>query len=164
MTAGDQRENIDIYFARLARQVASRSTCPRRHVGAVLVKDKYLRGTGYNGAPGGVRDCFDEGCLMREGHCVRTVHAEANVILQSDFEERQGATIYTTDMPCWDCAKLIVNSGISRIVFERDYPRHRSQAENLCGQKNVVLEQILLPGPALVEIDDFADVKSVPFE
>lgn len=160
----DPRENIDIYFARLARQVAARSTCPRRHVGAVLVKDKYLRGTGYNGAPAGVGDCFEEGCLLRDGHCVRTVHAEANVILQSDFNERQGATIYTTDMPCWDCSKLIVNSGIARIVYEREYPRHKPHFEKLCQEKGIIFEEIVVPGPALEEVDISKEVKSVPFE
>jgi dCMP deaminase len=95
---------------------------------------------------------------------VRTVHAEANVILQSDFSERQGATIYTTDMPCWDCCKLIVNSGISRIVYEREYPRHKPHAKSLCQEKGVLFEEITVPGPPLEEVDDFKEVDSVLFE
>lgn len=160
---GDKREDWDVYYARIARAVASRSTCPRRDVGAVLVKDKYLKGTGYNGAPADTEDCLEHGCLMRAGHCVRTVHAEANIILQSDYHDRQGATLYTTDLPCYECCKLIVNSGVSRIVFERDYKKHRGYDEDLCAQAGVKLEKIEVPGMPIEEINDLVDVPAVEF-
>lgn len=160
----DQREELDVYYTRIARAVAARSTCPRRAVGAVLVKDKFLKGTGYNGAPANTDDCLEHGCLMRAGHCVRTVHAEANVVLQSDYIDRQGATIYTTDLPCYECCKLIVNSGIKRVVYERDYARHHYYDKLLCDQSNVALDHIEVPGVGIPEIDDDLEVFSVEFD
>ncbi|MGI6307588.1 MAG: deoxycytidylate deaminase [Dethiobacteria bacterium] len=116
------RKDWDNYFIDIAFQVAERSTCPRRRVGAVIVKDKRIKGTGYNGSPSGLAHCLDEGCLMVNNHCIRTIHAEINALLECEPGERKGATIYVTDRPCAECAKCIINCGISRVVFARDYP------------------------------------------
>ena len=103
----------------LAVQAATRSTCPRKSVGAVVVRDKAVLATGYNGSIRGLRHCTEVGCLMENGHCVRTVHAEANALLQA---ARHGvridqADIYVTASPCWDCFKLIANAGIVRVLY-----------------------------------------------
>ena len=107
----------------IAREVATRSTCDRKHVGAVIVRDKSILATGYNGAVRGLPHCDDEGHLMEEGHCVRTVHAEANAIVQA---ARNGmridqSGIYVTASPCWGCFRLIANAGITKIVFGEFY-------------------------------------------
>ena len=115
------REDWDSYFLGIAYQVASRSTCPRRSVGAVVVKDRRIKGTGYNGSVAGLPHCTDEECLIINDHCVRTIHAEVNALLECNPEERRGATIYITDGPCEECSKLIISSGIQRVVFVRDY-------------------------------------------
>lgn len=115
------RKSWDEYFLAIAAEVAERSTCPRRRVGAVLVKDKRIKGTGYNGAPRGLPHCDDVGCLMDNGHCIRTIHAEINALLECTPEERAGATLYCTDYPCDNCAKVIANCGIARVVYARAY-------------------------------------------
>jgi len=117
------RKDWDRYFLDIAFKVAERSTCPRRMVGAVVVKDKRIKGTGYNGSAAGLPHCTDEGCLMLNGHCIRTIHAEVNALLECSPEERKGATIYVTDCPCAECSKLIITTGIKRVVFARDYPK-----------------------------------------
>jgi len=107
----------------LAVQAAARSTCPRKSVGAVVVRDKAVLATGYNGSIRGLPHCSEVGCLMDNDHCVRTVHAEANAILQA---ARHGvridqANIYVTSSPCWDCFKLIANAGIIRVLYGEFY-------------------------------------------
>jgi dCMP deaminase len=116
------RKDWDTYFLDIAFRVAERSTCPRRMVGAVVVKDRRIKGTGYNGSAAGLPHCDDAGCLLVNGHCRRTIHAEVNALLECSPEERDGATIYVTDHPCAECAKLIISSGISRVVYAREYP------------------------------------------
>jgi dCMP deaminase len=115
------RKDWDTYFLDIAFEVAERSTCPRRRVGAVIVKDKRIKGTGYNGSASGLAHCTEEGCLVINNHCIRTIHAEVNALLECTPEERQGATIYITDRPCAECSKLIISTGINRVVFARDY-------------------------------------------
>jgi len=107
----------------LAREAATRSTCPRRSVGAVVVRDKAVLATGYNGSLRGLPHCTDVGCLMENDHCVRTVHAEANALLQAARHGVgiEGADIYVTSSPCWDCFKLIANAGIRRIFYGEFY-------------------------------------------
>lgn len=107
----------------IAREVATRSTCDRKHVGAVVVRDKSILATGYNGSIRGMPHCDDEGHLMEDGHCVRTVHAEANAIVQAARNGMRidGATIYVTASPCWGCFRLIANGGIQKIVFGELY-------------------------------------------
>lgn len=117
------RATWDDYFMAIAREVASRSTCARKHVGAVIVRDKMILATGYNGSIRGLAHCDDEGHLMEDGHCVRTVHAEANAIVQAarNGVRLDDGQIYVTASPCFGCFKLIANSGISKIVFGEFY-------------------------------------------
>lgn len=111
----------------IAREVATRSTCARKHVGAVIVRDKMILATGYNGSLRGLAHCDDDDHLMEDGHCVRTVHAEANAIVQAARNgiRLEGAHIYVTASPCWGCFKLIGNSGLTRIVFGEFYRDER---------------------------------------
>ncbi|HLE61090.1 MAG TPA: cytidine/deoxycytidylate deaminase family protein [Thermoanaerobaculaceae bacterium] len=117
------RVSWDRYFMNLAVEAATRSTCPRKSVGSLVVRDKAVLATGYNGSIRGLPHCSEVGCLMENGHCVRTVHAEANAILQA---ARHGvsidkADIYVTASPCWDCFKLIANAGIGRVLYGEFY-------------------------------------------
>ena len=107
----------------IARQVATRATCDRKHVGAVVVRDRTILSTGYNGSIRGMPHCDEVGHMMESGHCVATVHAEANAILQAakNGVRIEGATLYTTASPCWPCFKLIANSGCVRIVYGEFY-------------------------------------------
>jgi dCMP deaminase len=107
----------------IAREVATRSTCDRKFVGSVVVRDRSILATGYNGSIRGLPHCDEEGHLMEEGHCVRTVHAEANAIVQAarNGVRIEGASIYVTASPCWGCFRLIANAGIVRIVFGEFY-------------------------------------------
>jgi dCMP deaminase len=122
------RPSWDSYFLDIAKTAATRSTCDRAHVGAVLVKDKTLLATGYNGSPRGTVHCDDAGHLMRDmggrPACIRTVHAEANAVAQAARAGTrvEGATLYVTHLCCYDCAKLVVNAGIIRIVYGEVYP------------------------------------------
>lgn len=117
------RPAIDNYFIDIARVVATRATCDRAHIGAVLVKDKYMISTGYNGAPRGLGHCDDLGHLMENGHCVRTTHAEQNAIIQAAVHgsSTAGATLYSTHSPCKICTKIILNAGIVRVVSAELY-------------------------------------------
>ena len=126
--AEGERPSWDAYFMELAEVVAKRSTCPRRHVGAVLVRDRRILATGYNGAPPGFPHCTEVGCLMQDGHCVRTIHAEANAILQAALHgvTVRGSTLYTTATPCLHCAKLLIGAGVVRVVYRDWYPDPRA--------------------------------------
>jgi len=107
----------------IARQVASRATCDRKHVGALLVRDRTILSTGYNGSIRGLPHCDEVGHMMENGHCVATVHAEANAIIQAakNGVRIDGATMYTSASPCWSCFKLIANGGCVRIVYGEFY-------------------------------------------
>jgi dCMP deaminase len=120
----DTRPSWDEYFMRIAKEVATRATCPRRSVGAVIVLDRRILATGYNGAPHGLAHCTEVGCKIVDGHCQRALHAEQNAILQAALNgvSTRGATMYVTCQPCNACAKMIINAGIERVVFEGDYP------------------------------------------
>ncbi|HVB08756.1 MAG TPA: cytidine/deoxycytidylate deaminase family protein [Bacillota bacterium] len=119
-----RRPSWDEYFIAMAELAATRSTCPRRQVGAVLVKGGRVIATGYNGAVRGGVHCTDAGCLMVDGHCVRAVHAELNAILQCAVTgtSSAGCTLFTTSFPCVACAKAIVQAGIVRVVYLSPYP------------------------------------------
>lgn len=121
------RASWDEYFMAIARQVATRSTCDRKHVGAVVVREKMILTSGYNGSIRGLAHCDDEGHLMEDGHCVRTVHAEANAIVQAarNGVRLEGADIYVTASPCFGCYKLIANAGMKRIIFGEFYRDER---------------------------------------
>lgn len=118
-----QRVGWDEYFMNIAKEVATRATCDRKHVGAVIVREKVILSTGYNGSIRGLKHCDEVGHDIVDGHCVRTVHAEANSIIQAarNGVSVSGATIYTSASPCWDCFKLITNAGITKIVFGEFY-------------------------------------------
>lgn len=122
------RLDWDCYFMRIAREVATRATCDRKHVGAVIVRDKMILSTGYNGSIRGLPHCSSEvGHDMEDGHCVRTIHAEANAILQAarNGVNIDGSVFYTTASPCWPCFKLIANCGVRRICFGEFYRDER---------------------------------------
>jgi dCMP deaminase len=121
------RDSWDSYFMRIAGAVATRSTCDRKHVGAVVVRDNRILATGYNGSVRGAPHCDDAGHEMVDGHCVRTVHAEANAICQAAQVgvALAGASIYVTASSCHSCFKLIVNAGLRRIVFGELYRDER---------------------------------------
>jgi len=132
-----ERPSWDEYFMQVVHLVKTRSTCLRRKVGAVIVKDKRILATGYNGAPVGCRHCEETGCLRQklnvpsgERHeLCRGIHAEQNAIVQAAKAGTSidGSTIYVSAQPCVICAKLLINSGIIRIVFEVDYPDELSK-------------------------------------
>ena len=111
------------YFMNIAREVATRSTCDRKHVGAVIVREKTILSTGYNGSIKGLPHCDEVGCEMVDGHCVRTTHAEANAIVQAAKNGIQinQSEIYVTASPCYDCFKLIANAGIKVIYYDEFY-------------------------------------------
>ncbi len=126
------RPSWDEYFSQIAGQVASRSTCLRRQVGAVLVKDKRILSTGYNGAPRGITHCTEAGCLREElgvpsgerHELCRALHAEQNAIAQAALHgvKIEGAALYCTHQPCSLCAKMIINAGIVEVYFNEGYP------------------------------------------
>ncbi len=124
----ESRADWPHYFMNIAREVATRATCDRRHVGALIVRDKNILSTGYNGSIRSQPHCDDVGHDMVNGRCVRTVHAEANAIIQAARHgvRIDGADIYTTASPCWDCFKLIANGGIVRVFFQDFYRESKS--------------------------------------
>ncbi|MFQ6051016.1 MAG: cytidine/deoxycytidylate deaminase family protein [Candidatus Hydrothermarchaeota archaeon] len=125
------RPSLDEYFMKIAEVVAQRSTCLRRNFGTVIVKDKHIISTGYNGAPRGMPHCLDIGCLRDEleiesgtrHETCRGVHAEQNAIIQCAFHGKSSkdATLYVTGYPCKICAKMIINAGIKRVVISGEY-------------------------------------------
>lgn len=119
-----QRPSWDDYFLQIAFTVAQRSTCDRAHVGCALVRDRRILTTGYNGAPAGLPHCDDVGHLLVDGHCVRTLHAEQNALIQAALHGvgTEGATAYVTHQPCLTCAKMLINAGIRRVVYAGHYP------------------------------------------
>lgn len=128
MSEDKKRPSWNEYFLNIAHEVAKRSTCERAQVGAVIVRDKRILTTGYNGSPRGLPHCNEVGCLMENDHCVRTLHAEQNAIIQAALHGviTEGATIYVTHQPCFICAKTIINAGISEIVYDKEYQDDRS--------------------------------------
>jgi len=137
MTAGD-RPTWDAYFMDIAVLVAKRSTCLRRMVGALIVKDKRILTTGYNGAPSGIRHCIEIGCLretmnvasgQRHELC-RGIHAEQNAIIQAAYHgvSIRNATLYCTNLPCSICTKMVINAGIGRIYYLEGYADELSEA------------------------------------
>ena len=146
-----ERLTWDQYFLTITRQVAERSTCIRAKVGAVIVRDKNILATGYNGSPAGLPHCMEVGCLIYtsrtpsgevEENCFRTIHAEINAIAQA---AKNGATIrdadvYITHTPCIHCLKVLINTGIRRVFYEKEYKRHT--LDELLRYSDVHLEQV----------------------
>ncbi|MEG1098108.1 MAG: cytidine/deoxycytidylate deaminase family protein [Raoultibacter sp.] len=137
MQTGTNRPSWDEYFMLLATEVASRTTCLRRAVGAIIVKDRRILSTGYNGVPTGIRHCAEVGCLRQQlgvpsgqrHEICRGLHAEQNAIIQAARygTNIEGASIYITTQPCIVCAKMIINAGITEIVYQNPYPDELSQ-------------------------------------
>src|SRR5690554_2441360 len=126
------RPSWERYFMEIAELVSSRTTCLRRQVDAVLVRDKHIIATGYNGAPRGITHCMEAGCLREklgipsgERHeMCRGTHAEQNAIIQAALHgvSTAGSTLYCTHQPCILCAKMLINAGVERVVFQGNYP------------------------------------------
>ena len=147
------RPSWDEYFMRLAVDVAQRSTCLRRKVGALLVKNKHILATGYNGAPTGLPHCEEVGCIREQKNVpsgqrhelCRGLHAEMNALLQAALHgvSTQGAVLYTTTYPCSLCAKMIINAGVERVVEGGDYPDEL--ARQLLGEAGIEVTHFRLP-------------------
>src|SRR6476646_9777115 len=143
------RASWDEYFMSIAQVVATRSTCPRKYVGAVLVRNRTILSTGYNGSIRGMPHCSDVGHMMEDGHCVATIHAEANAIIQAarNGVNIDGATNYVTASPCWNCFKQLANAGIVRIVYGEFYRDER--IFEVARQIAIELVHVPLPGVTL---------------
>jgi len=150
------RPTWDQYFMTITRQVAERSTCSRAKVGAVIVRDRSILATGYNGAPAGLPHCIEAGCLVYrsetpdgevEENCFRTIHAEINAIAQAakNGVAIQGGSIYITHTPCIHCFKVLINTGITRICYERPYKLHTLEEIRGFTEGQVELVQVVAP-------------------
>jgi len=141
-----ERVSWENYFMNIAKEVSTRSTCDRKHVGAVIVRDKTLLSTGYNGSIKGLSHCDSAGHEMVDGHCVRTTHAEANAIVQAakNGVKIDQAEIYVTASPCYNCFKLIANAGIKVIFYNELYRDER------------IIERAREVGIELVSLEDSA--------
>ena len=145
------RPSWDDYFMEIVEIIKTRSTCLRRQVGALIVKDKRILTTGYNGAPVGCRHCSEIGCLRDQLHVpsgqnhelCRAIHAEQNAIVQAAYSgiSVNGGTLYVTTQPCSLCAKMIINAGIQRVVYKGDYPD--LLAMDLLKEANVTVEKYI---------------------
>lgn len=149
-----QRIGWDQYFMLQAALLSSRSTCKRLSVGAVLVRDRRIIGSGYNGAVSGDEHCIDSECYLRDGHCVRTIHAEINALLQcAKFgTSTDGAVVYVTDFPCLQCTKSLLQAGIKQINYLRNY-HNDEYAMELIKLKNVKLQQIKLSADTIAQVN-----------
>ena len=127
LTNKTKRVSWEQYFMNIAKEAATRSTCDRKHVGAVIVRDKTILSTGYNGSIRGMPHCDDVGHLMENGHCVATIHAETNAILQAakNGVMINGSEVYITASPCWPCFKMLANAGIKRVFYGEFYRDER---------------------------------------
>jgi dCMP deaminase len=160
MGANMSRPDSDTYFMSIATQVATRATCDRKHVGAVLVRDRIILATGYNGASRKLDDCDTVGHELEDMggrmSCVRTVHAEVNAIVQAARVGTaiDGATLYTTASCCYDCAKVVINAGIVRVVAGEFYGGRYGKSERVPALFAAAgIETLLLPAEAPVEIE-----------
>ncbi len=145
-----KRPSWDEYFLEMAQLVSKRSTCLRRSVGAVLVREKRILATGYNGAPSGLKHCVEIGCLRQklkipsgERHeLCRALHAEQNALIQASLHgiSVKGATLYSTTQPCVICAKMLINAGIKEIVITHGYPDKMSM--DLLKQAKIKIRKI----------------------
>jgi len=147
----NERPSWEQYFLTITRQVAERSTCKRAKVGAVIVRDKNILATGYNGAPAGLAHCTEVGCLIYESktpsgdieeNCYRTIHAEINAIAQAakNGVSIRDAAIYVTHTPCIHCMKVLINTGIKQIFYERDYKANT--VRDLLTSTDVVIKKV----------------------
>ena len=110
----------DEYFIEIVKLISKRASCPRKQVGALIVKNNKIISSGYNGSPKGMEHCSDVGCLIENNHCIRVIHAEANALLQAG-KEAEGSKLYCTLLPCETCYKLCIQAGIKEIIYLEDY-------------------------------------------
>ena len=143
------RPSWDEYFLKLAMLASERATCPRMHCGCVLVKDRFVLATGYNGSLPKAPHCHEAGCLVIKGHCVRTNHAEINALCQATRHgvALVGATAYVTNMPCTACAKTLITAGIMRVVVFSEY--HDTLAERFFGESGIELTRLPMPAQTI---------------
>jgi dCMP deaminase len=154
------RPNWDQYFLKLAMLASERATCPRMHCGCVLVKNKNVVSTGYNGSIPGDEHCEDVGCLVVDNHCLRTNHAEMNALTQAAKlgHPVDGSSAYVTNMPCTTCAKALIAAGIKRVVVFSDY--HDTLATQFFAKAKVVIDKIAMPDKEIVyDIKNYTSVK-----
>ena len=146
------RASWDEYFMSIAQVVSTRSTCPRKYVGSVMVRNRIILSTGYNGSIRGMPHCSDVGHMMEDGHCVATIHAEANAIIQAarNGVNIDGASCYVTASPCWNCFKQLANAGIVRIVYGEFYRDER--IFEVARQIAIELVHVPLPGVDLPKL------------
>ena len=155
-----KRPSWDEYFLKVAMLVSERATCPRMHCGCVLVKDKQILSTGYNGSIPGDDHCEEAGCILVDNHCIRTIHAEMNAILQCSSHgiSTQGSTAYITNMPCTNCSKALITASIKEIVIFSDY--HDTMAEKFFKKAKVVIKRLKIPSAEIdYDLNNYTSVK-----
>lgn len=160
-----KRPNWDEYFLKLAMLVSERATCPRMHCGCVLVRDKRILSTGYNGSIPGDEHCEDAGCIIEDNHCVRTIHAEMNAIIQCSIHgvSTQGASAYITNMPCTNCAKALIGAGIKEIVIFSDY--HNTKAEDFFNKASITIRRLKMPSTNInYDLKNYSSAKIIENE
>ncbi|MFA6804978.1 MAG: cytidine/deoxycytidylate deaminase family protein [Candidatus Methanomethylophilaceae archaeon] len=159
MTLSMKRPSNDEYFMSMAYLVSSRSTCIRRKVGAIIVKDKHILSTGYNGSPKGTRHCEELGCIREQlnipsgtrHELCRGVHAEQNAVAQAAYfgVSVNGGTVYCTTFPCSMCAKILINSGITEIVYDNGYMDELSK--ELLAETDIKIRRFQFDGKKLLD-------------
>lgn len=152
----DERITWDKYFMLQAIMLAARSTCTRLHVGAVMVKDGRIIASGYNGSVSGTPHCTEVGDLIVDGHCIRAVHAEQNALMQLAKMgiSADGAQVFVTDFPCVHCTKLLLQAGVIKINYLRNYHNDDFVSE-LLDEKSIAIEQVKV---------DRADLDKINFQ
>ncbi|MCS7054496.1 MAG: cytidine/deoxycytidylate deaminase family protein [Ignavibacterium sp.] len=158
--ANNKRPSWDEYFLKLAMLASERATCPRMHCGCVLVKDRFVLATGYNGSLPGQPHCDDVGCLIVDNHCVRTNHAEMNALIQATRHGVNvvGATAYITNMPCTNCAKALIAAGIKKVVVFSDY--HDTLATKFFSESGVEILKLPMPDRIInYEIEKYSSAR-----
>lgn len=155
-----KRPDWDEYFLKLAMLASERATCPRMHCGCVLVKSKDVVATGYNGSIPGDEHCEDTECLVVDNHCVRTVHAEMNALIQAAKRGHsiEGATVYVTNMPCTTCAKALITAGIIRVVVFSDY--HDTLATQFFAKAEITIDKHTMPAKEILyNLKDYSSAR-----
>jgi dCMP deaminase len=154
------RPSWDQYFLKLAMLASERATCPRMHCGCVIVRDKHVLATGYNGSLPGLPHCDEVGCMVVDGHCIRTNHAEMNAICQAarNGVSLNGGSAYVTNMPCTTCAKALVSTGIRRVIIFSDY--HSGHSEQFLHEADVRLDRVEMPEKTIIyDLDQYPSAK-----
>jgi dCMP deaminase len=157
-----KRPSWDEYFLKLAMLVSERATCPRMHCGCVLVRQKRILSTGYNGSIPGDEHCDEAGCMVVDNHCVRTLHAEMNAILQCSIHGTStvGATAYITNMPCTNCAKALIGAGIKEIVIFADF--HDTLAVEFFKKAKVKIRKLKTPSNIInYDIENYSSARKI---